>query len=89
MKSLLLTLALIIGSLSFSQTDTTTSDTISNNVYDEEWYASLDALLYSFSYHYNQLQSKYKYLSTHERYLFHLLASIHPPRLEYLSNLLK
>lgn len=44
MKSLLLILAMIIGSFSYSQTDTTIIDTTktSPGIFDEEWYASLD-----------------------------------------------
>jgi len=42
MKSLLLILALLLGSISYSQTDTTQTDTLNTNVYDEDWYASLD-----------------------------------------------
>jgi len=40
MKSLLLILALLLGSISYSQTDTSKND--QSQIYDEEWYASLD-----------------------------------------------
>ena len=42
MKSLLLILALLLGSISYSQTDTTQTDTSNTEVYDEDWYESLD-----------------------------------------------